>query len=136
MMGSVPQHELFSAFEGADVLVFPTLADGFGSVITEAFSRGLPVITTDKAGGSDLIEHGRNGLIIPAASSVALVDALRWCLDNREALYQMRFRALDTARCWQWRDYRRMLIAKITEGLRRAGYTAAFGPEIGASVNG
>jgi glycosyltransferase involved in cell wall biosynthesis len=136
MMGSVPQRDLFSAFERADVLVFPTLADGFGLVITEAFSRGLPVITTDKAGGSDLIEHGRNGLIIPAADSAALADALRWCLDNREALYQMRFHALETARRWQWRDYRRMLIAKIAEGLGRAGYAAAFGPEIAAAGNG
>jgi glycosyltransferase involved in cell wall biosynthesis len=105
-------------------------------VVTEAFSRGLPVITTDKAGASDLIEHGWNGLIIPAADSAALVDALRWCLDNREALYQMRFHALETARRWQWLDYRRMLIAKITEGLGRAGYAAAFGPEIVASDDG
>ena len=46
-MGSVPQPELFGAFEEADVLVFPTLADGFGMVVTEAFSRGLPVIATN-----------------------------------------------------------------------------------------
>ena len=130
LMGSVPQVDLFAAFERADVLVFPTLADGFGLVVTEAFSRGLPVITTDKAGASDLVEHGRNGLIIPAADSAALAEALRWCLDNRKALYQMRFHALETARRWQWPDYRRLLIAKITEGLRRAGYAAEFGPEV------
>ncbi len=133
VMGSVPQQELFAAFERSDVLVFPTLADGFGLVITEAFSRGLPVITTDRAGGSDLIEHGRNGLIVPAADPAALVEALRWCLDNRDALYQMRFQALETARRWQWVDYRRMLIDKITKGLRNAGYAAEFGPEIRVS---
>ena len=130
LMGSVPQVDLFAAFERADILVFPTLTDGFGMVVTEAFSRGLPVITTDRAGASDLVEHGRNGLIIPAADSVALAEALRWCLDNRPALYQMRFHALETAQRWQWPDYRRLLIAKITEGLRRAGYAAGFGPEI------
>ena len=133
LMGSVPQQDLFAAFERADILVFPTLADGFGMVVTEAFSRGLPVITTDKAGASDLVEHGRNGLIIPAADSAALVEALRWCLDNRKALYQMRFHALETARRWQWPDYRRRLIAKVTEGLRRAGYSPEFGPEAVAS---
>lgn len=129
LMGSVPQRELLAAFEEADVLVFPTLADGFGMVVTEAFSRGLPVITTDCAGASDLVEHGKNGLIIPAADSLALADALRWCLDNREALYEMRFRALETARRWQWPDYRRMLITKIREGLQRAGFNAGLGPE-------
>lgn len=130
LKGSVPQPELFAAFESADILVFPTLADGFGLVVTEAFSRGLPVITTDKAGASDLVEHGCNGLVIPAADSVALANTLRWCLDNREALYRMRFRALETARRWQWSDYRRLLIAKVTEGLRRAGYSAEFEPEV------
>lgn len=133
LMGSVPQRELFAAFEDADVLVFPTLADGFGMVVTEAFSRGLPVITTDRAGASDLVEHGKNGLIIPAADSAALADALRWCLDNRKALYEMRFHALETARRWQWPDYRRMLIAKISEGLQQAGFTADFGPERNAA---
>jgi glycosyltransferase involved in cell wall biosynthesis len=130
IMGSLPQHELFAAFEKADVLAFPTLADGFGIVITEAFSRGLPVITTDKAGGSALVEHGRNGLIIPAADSVALVEALRWCLDNRESLHQMRFHALETARRWQWLDYRRALVAKISEGLQDAGYATELRPEL------
>src|SRR5205807_1893133 len=105
IMGSVPQVELFAAFERSDVLVFPTLADGFGMVVTEAFSRGLPVITTDQAGASDLVEHGRNGLIIPAGDSAALVEALQWCLDNRKPLYQMRSYALETARRWQWPDY-------------------------------
>jgi glycosyltransferase involved in cell wall biosynthesis len=126
LMGSVPQTELFAAFEQADILVFPTLADGFGMVVPEAFSRGLPVIATTAAGASDLVQHGRNGLIVPAADSAALVDALRWCLDNRRALYQMRFDALETARHWQWPDYRRLLIAKITEGLRHAGYAPDF----------
>jgi glycosyltransferase involved in cell wall biosynthesis len=129
LMGSVPQVQLFAAFEKADVLVFPTLGDGFGMVVTEAFSRGLPVITTDKAGASQLVEHGRNGMIIPAADATALAEALRRCLDNRKALYQMRFHALETARRWQWSDYRRLLIAKVAEGLRRAGYAAEFGPE-------
>jgi len=129
LMGAVPREDLFAAFERADVLAFPTLADGFGMVVTEAFSRGLPVITTYKAGASDLVVHGRNGLIVPSADSRALTEALQWCLDNREALYQMRFAALETARRWQWPDYRRMLIAKITEGLRQAGYPTDFGPE-------
>lgn len=127
LRGSVPQAELFAAFEKADVLVFPTLADGFGMVVTEAFSRGLPVITTDKAGASDLVKDRRNGLVVPAADAGALLEALSWCLDNRRTLYEMRFHAIETARRWQWPDCRRLLIARISEGLARAGYEADFG---------
>lgn len=129
LMGSVSQVDLFVAFENADVLIFPTLADGFGMVVTESLSRGLPVITTDRAGASSLVKHGTNGFIVPAADSIALANALGWCLDNRKALYEMRFRALETARNWQWANYRRALISKIGKGLERAGYPASFGSE-------
>jgi glycosyltransferase involved in cell wall biosynthesis len=124
LAGFVPQQELFTAFSRADILAFPTLADGFGAVVLEAFSRGLPVITTESAGASEFVEHRKNGLIIPAADSAALTDALQWCLDNREELYQMRFAALDTARRWQWKDYRTALVTKIGEHLGSTGLTA------------
>ncbi|HZT88950.1 MAG TPA: glycosyltransferase family 4 protein [Stellaceae bacterium] len=126
LMGAVTQPELLAAFEAADVLVFPTLADGFGAVVTEAFSRGLPVITTERAGACELVERGRNGLIVPAADASALRDALCWCLDNRRALYEMRFAALATARRWQWPDYRRRLIDLVATKLRGAGYEVTF----------
>jgi glycosyltransferase involved in cell wall biosynthesis len=111
--GSVPQAELFAAFERSDVLVFPTLSDGFGLVVTEALSRGLPVITTDQAGAADLITD-ENGLIIPAADPGAIADALRWCLDNRKRLQAMRRPALEAARGRQWSHFRQDLMAALT----------------------
>ena len=125
--GSVVRPVLFEAFAASDVLMFPTLSDGFGMVVTEAFARGLPVITTDQAGASDLVRHGENGLIIEAGSEGAIVEALHWCLDNRERLAGMRQAALETARNWQWSHYRTALIEAVSEGLQRAGYTPQFG---------
>ena len=124
--GSVARPLLLEAFRSSDVLVFPTLSDGFGMVVTEAFSQGLPVITTDQAGACDLVEHGQNGLLIPAADSDAIVEALCWCLDNRQALAAMRGPALKTAQGWQWADYRGALITALGQGLTRAGYRPKF----------
>jgi glycosyltransferase involved in cell wall biosynthesis len=118
--GSVPRAELFEGLDRADILVFPTLSDGFGMVVTEAFARGVPVIATDRAGASDLVRHGENGLIVPAGDAAALADALRWCLDNRARLHEMRFAALETARGWQWPDYRRRLVEIIHEHLGKS----------------
>lgn len=115
--GSIVRPKLFQAFEQADVLIFPTLSDGFGMVVTEAFARGLPVITTNSAGASDLVVHGRNGLIIESGEVEPITDALKWCLDNRDKLLEMRPFALETAKNWQWADYRRKLIAVVEEGL-------------------
>jgi glycosyltransferase involved in cell wall biosynthesis len=115
-----------AAFDTSDVRVFPTLSDGFAMVVTEAFACGLPVITTDQAGASDLVRHGENGLIVPAGDALALRDALHWCLDNRLKVYEMRFAASETTKRWRWTDYRRKFIEEVSAGLRRAGYTAAF----------
>lgn len=115
--GSVVQAKLFEAFDRADALIFPTLSDGFGMVVTEAFARGLPVITTDRAGASDLVRTGENGLIIRAGDTEAILAALRWCLDDRARLAAMSPAALETARGWQWSDYRRALIAATTTGI-------------------
>jgi glycosyltransferase involved in cell wall biosynthesis len=123
--GSVPKPVLFEAYRSADVLVFPSLSDGFGMVVAEAMAHGLPVITTDQAGAADLVSPD-NGLIVPAADPRALADAMQWCLDNRDKLHEMRFHALETARCRQWSHFRRDLIAALETGLRRVGYRPAF----------
>jgi glycosyltransferase involved in cell wall biosynthesis len=123
--GSVAEGQLFSAYEDGDILVFPTLSDGFGMVVAEAMAHGLPVITTDQAGAAVLVTT-ENGLIVPAADPKSLAEALQWCLDNRDQLHAMRFHALETARRRQWSDFRRDLIVALEVGLDRAGYSATI----------
>jgi glycosyltransferase involved in cell wall biosynthesis len=119
---TIPQERLFERYRAADVLVFPTLCDGFGLVVTEALAHGLPVITTARAGSSDLVIDGENGLIIPAGDANALANALEWCLIHRAELKAMRQSAWQTARRWQWRDFRQALAFNVAHGLRQAGY--------------
>ncbi len=121
---TVPRVELFEHYRAADILVFPTLCDGFGMVVTEAFAHGLPVITTTRAGAADLVRHGENGLIIPAGDARALAEALEWCLTHRTELKDMRRAALETAKAWQWCDYRQALARNVMDGLREAGHVA------------
>ncbi len=116
---TVPQAELFQHYLHADVLVFPTLCDGFGQVVTEALAHGIPVITTDRAGAADLITHGENGLIIPAANATALAEALNWCVTHRTQLREMRSQALNTAAQWQWADYRATLVSRLQVALAK-----------------
>ena len=121
---TIPHVELFEQYQKADVLVFPTLCDGFGMVVTEAFSQGLPVITTMRAGAADLVRPGENGFIVPAGDAEALAEALEWCVTHRSELNAMRRAALETAARWQWHDYRLSLVGNVIEGLRGAGYAA------------
>ncbi|MHB2169126.1 glycosyltransferase [Alsobacter sp. R-9] len=114
--GSVPRSVLFEAYGEAEVLVFPTLSDGFGMVVAEALAHGLPVITTDQAGAADLLDD-TCGLIVPPGDAAALADALMRCLDQREWLAEMRPHALAAAARRQWSDYRRDVRAAIASRL-------------------
>ncbi len=118
LRGSIPRDELMDHYRTSDALLFPTLCDGFGMVATEAWSRGLPVITTACAGAADLLRPLDNGLRIRAGDPAAIADAVRWCLEHRSQLRAMRESAVATAAAWQWSDYRRGLAGVLrTAGL-------------------
>jgi len=48
-----------------DVLVLPSLGEGFGLVLIEAMASGIPVIASAAGGILDVVEHERTGLLIP-----------------------------------------------------------------------
>ena len=114
---SIPHDELMRRYREASVFVLPSLADGFAMVVTEAMSRGLPVITTENTGAADLITHGENGFVLPANDVEALAQQMRWCVDNKHRLPDIGRRAVETARNWQWSDYRAELARTMHENV-------------------
>ncbi len=50
-------------FAAVDVLLFPTVYDSFGLVVTEAMASGLPVVTSRAAGAAELITPGVDGFV-------------------------------------------------------------------------
>lgn len=74
---------LLDAYAAADVFVLPSYKEPWGLVVNEAMASGLPVIVTDAVGSSDdLVEKGKNGLIVPVGQSVALADAMYYLVQN------------------------------------------------------
>jgi glycosyltransferase involved in cell wall biosynthesis len=88
-----------------DVFVFPSLFEGFGLVITEAMSQGVPVITTNRTAGPDLIDDGVDGWIVPTASSIAIKEVLLKILNNPELIKNVGFAAQNKAQTRPWSVY-------------------------------
>ena len=88
-----------------DVLVFPSLFEGFGLVITEAMSQGVPVITTDRTAGPDLIKDGEDGWIIPSGSSIAIKEILTKILERPEMLKEFGLSAQNKSQTRPWSVY-------------------------------
>jgi glycosyltransferase involved in cell wall biosynthesis len=102
---TLPHHEILQLMREQDMLIFPSLFEGFGLVITEAMSQGTPVITTERTAGPDLITHGENGLLIKAGATDALVEAIEAMLLNPERITRMGKEARERARQRPWNVY-------------------------------
>ena len=55
-MGTIPYTEMSKEYDSADAFVMPSLRETTGSVLLEAMSRGVPVITIRKFGGVQLLD--------------------------------------------------------------------------------
>jgi glycosyltransferase involved in cell wall biosynthesis len=76
---SLTHPQLAEKMRECDLLVLPSLEDGFARTVTEGLACGLPVITTRSTGASDLIQPGQNGEIVPIRDPAAIADAiLKW----------------------------------------------------------
>lgn len=68
-------------YKGSDVFVFPSHEEGAPQVVYEAAGCGLPVITTPM-GLARIVEHERNGLVIPPGDVGALIAAIQRIVDD------------------------------------------------------
>jgi glycosyltransferase involved in cell wall biosynthesis len=74
-----------------DILVLPSLAENLPMVIVEAFARGIPVISTPVGAIPEVIENGRNGILVPVGDEGKLAEALEGLIEDpasRERLGQ------------------------------------------------
>jgi glycosyltransferase involved in cell wall biosynthesis len=63
-------------FAAADLFVLPSIFEGLGIVILEAFRASLPVVASRLEGPAELIQEGRNGLLFPPQDAEALRERL------------------------------------------------------------
>lgn len=66
----------------ADIVILPSRWDGWGLVVNEALSVGVPVIISDQCGASDVIRSNVNGHVVPSEDMGALRGYLRRFLDS------------------------------------------------------
>ena len=65
-----------------DVFVLPSFAEGVPVVLMEAMMSGVPVVATQIAGVSELVEDGVNGYLVPPSSADDLCDRIEKLLAN------------------------------------------------------
>ena len=102
----VDRQDLIRLYQSADLMVLPSLAEGFGHAYLEALACGTPVVGTFNSGAADLVTHGENGFVLEAGDHDALASQLDWALSRPASIRQMRSAAADSARPYSWARFR------------------------------
>lgn len=69
--------DLANTYRTMDALIFPSRLEGFGLVVAEAMTCGLPVVISDNSALTELVDHGETGLLCPQDDIDAFADAVR-----------------------------------------------------------
>jgi len=115
---SLPHSGILEVMREHDVFVFPSLFEGFGLVLTEALSQGMPIISTHHTCAPDIIEDGREGFIVPIRDAAAISEKLTLLNEDRDRLQQMKEAALQRARSMSWQLYKDSLVQTAKEILQ------------------
>ncbi len=84
--------------QAADQFICPSRHEGLGSIVVEAWFRGVPLIATASQGPGELISDGEDGLLTPIDDSGALAAAINQLLQNPGEAQAMARRGRQTYR--------------------------------------
>ncbi len=99
----VPNEELHTYFNLAEVVVLPYVSATQSAVAQLAFGAGKAVITTRVGGLPEIVQDGVTGLIVPPQDSAALAAAIvRFIREGLRVPFERNVQAANTARTYGW----------------------------------
>lgn len=81
-LGSIPYSEMPSVYGQFDILLFPTVREGFGLVAAEAMSCGLPVVATDCSSLPELVIHEKGGYLCKVGDVMDFANKINLLAEN------------------------------------------------------
>jgi len=100
----------------ADLFVLSSNREGLPTVLIEALSAGLPVVSTDcKTGPSEILSDGKFGTLVPVNDEDALSEAMVEALSTQQDLAKLKARARDFAPAVAAEKYLRLIRAKVSQ---------------------
>lgn len=107
-----PTKNIKAVFEEASIFAFTSKFEGFGMVLLEAMSFGIPCISFDcPSGPRDIIKNGENGYLIKDRDLESFGKKLSILMSNSEIRYKMGKEAFNTVKGWN----NRLILSKWDE---------------------
>lgn len=95
-------------------------AEGMSLAVLEAMAAGLPVVATDISGNRDLIDSGKNGILVEPANHHALAHSILSLLKDRNRLNQISLSGRNTAEKYGWENIAHRYLNIYEEAMEKA----------------
>lgn len=95
--GFVDEQKKYCLQKNAKALIFPSIREGWGMIISEAGALGTPSITYDAPGMRDAVNNGQAGYMCKEKSAEGIVQCMRKILEDEEEYREMQKRAWEFA---------------------------------------
>lgn len=100
--GRASSEDIIKYMSMADLLVLPSLSEGFPIVILEAFAAGLPVISTNVRGLPEIVEDGKNGFLVEPKNPQQLSKKILVLLKDENLRKKMSINNLKKVEGYSW----------------------------------
>ena len=81
-VGAVPFEKMPDRYREMDILLMPTVREGFGLSVAEAMATGLPVVASDCSSIPELIDNSAGGFLCPVGDVDLFAEKINILADN------------------------------------------------------
>ena len=81
-LGRIPPKDMPSVYQMSDILLSPTVREGFGLAVAEAMACGLPVVASNCSSIPELVDHGKGGFLCPVGDVEAFAKKINSLADS------------------------------------------------------
>jgi glycosyltransferase involved in cell wall biosynthesis len=115
--GSLPFEEVPCYLKSADMFTFASVTETQGLVTIEAMAAGLPIVAVDGSGTRDIVEHGKQGLLVENDAE-ALAQGIETLLSNPERLKRFKANSLKKSRIFDVNQLGKQLVSVYEQAIQ------------------
>ena len=102
VLGNVPAGKMPLLYASADVFAFPSVKEGWGLVLLEAMSAGVPVVSSNIPPMTEFLRNGENAVLVDPADYEGLACGILEVVEDLELAARLAESGDETARFYSW----------------------------------